>query len=242
MILIGLCSFSPQVGKTTCADYLKDNYNFITLEMSQEITKFCKKFLGYNGDKLDPMQRKILQDVGKLWKDHYPDIWLYHNLGSLFFDHSHWKYENSFKEYLEIKEIFKDGEKSFIKVFQEKKPSESMGLVISGIRSPEEANEIKRLGGRVFLVERNLEIEEKNIHAVENALYGYQHFDGLLINNSTKENYYKKIEKVIFKKLLSAIHIRECPYSGIEMPSYETMSEPAKKIIEKYNINFISIN
>ena len=83
-MIIGICSFRPQVGKTTCSEYLKNKHNIEYIEMSSQVIRFCKSYLGYNGNKKDPHQRKILQEVGHLWKSMYPDIWIYHGLGSTY--------------------------------------------------------------------------------------------------------------------------------------------------------------
>jgi hypothetical protein len=57
-MLIGLASLSPQVGKTTVANYLKRQHGFIHSEMSDPISILAKRFFGYNGDKSDPNQRE----------------------------------------------------------------------------------------------------------------------------------------------------------------------------------------
>lgn len=229
IMIIGICSFSPQVGKTTCATYLKDKYKFEYVEMSSEITKFCRRYLGYNGDKFDPNQRKILQDVGKLWKDLYPDIWLYHNLGSLHATKDpNIIYETIFEEYVYYKDqINTYGISEFF-------PN---GIIVSGIRSKAEADAIRSMGGKVYLVERNIDIEGGS-HPVENDLFGYKKFNGLISNDQDIPSLYKKIEKLIFKKRISSTHIMECPYTGISIPSYQGVHDSVKEISKKFNIDF----
>lgn len=227
-MIIGICSFSPQVGKTTCAKYLRDSHNFEYVEMSDQIIRFSTKYLGYNGNKSDPKQRKILQDVGKLWKDIYPDIWLYHNLAGKFEASLKRNYDPTFYQYKTYKEGFlKLGVSCYF----------YNGIVVSGIRSSAEANAIKELGGRVYLVDRDIEVVGEK-HPVESELYGYQNFDGLLANIDDIVNFYKIIEKLLFKKQESAIHVKDCPYSGITIPSYKKFSAPVEKAIKKFNIGF----
>jgi hypothetical protein len=192
-MIIGLCSLVPQVGKTTCAEYLQKNHRFIHLEMSGVIVKFCEKYLGYNGNKSDPKQRKILQEVGLAWKSIYPDIWLYHNLAEKFHSYSSLKeYDPTIENYFKFKEnILKMG---IVYYFGES------SIVISGIRSEGESDSIKQLGGKVFLIERPIKVEGGS-HKVENGLSNYKKFDEIIKNEGTIEDLYKKIEnKILWTK------------------------------------------
>jgi len=230
-MIIGVCSFSPQVGKTTCAEYLKDNYNFEHVEMSGEISNFCTKYLGYNGNKHDPKQRKILQDIGQLWKELHPDIWLYHNLAAKLKSLIGENYDPTIYQYIEFKTNVREyGIDSYF-------PN---GVVVAGIRSPHEADAIRELGGKVFLVYRDIE-NESSKHIVENSLYGYKNFNDVLINDNTINCFYNKIKKLILEKRKTPIHIVECPYTTTEAPSHEKEHPSLKDLRKKYNIDFLEI-
>ena len=70
-MLIGLASTSPRVGKTTAALALKKELDFLYMEMSEPVSMLAKKFFGFNGDKSDPNQRRILplqSAMPRIWK------------------------------------------------------------------------------------------------------------------------------------------------------------------------------
>ena len=196
-MLIGLASLKPQTGKSTIAQFLKKKYGFIHTEMSDAISLLADKYFGYNSDeKSDSKQRMILQELGIMGKRIDPTMWLYHAIGLarrkkwglavdtlispsfLFYYHL-----NPIKE-----EIHEKGIDSFM---------EGAHVVVGGIRSPGEADEILKIGGHVYLISRDEELNLKNQHKVETELSGYKYFTDIIDNNGTIEELYALFEKIL---------------------------------------------
>lgn len=199
-MLIGLSSFKPQVGKTEVLKRLKKEHGFINTEMSDAICIIAEKFFGYNGNKLDPLQRKILQDLGLMGKTVNPTMWIYHALGLA--RRKKWGLQNSlispsFLFYYNLQPIIYEIETKGIDSFME-----GGDVVIGGVRSPSEANEIIKIGGRVYLITRGSEDSQcyEKQHAVESELIGYDKFSGIIENNGTLEELYAKVDSIIKEK------------------------------------------
>lgn len=195
-MILGLCSTYPQVGKTTCANYLKKNLKFEKIEMSDQIVKFAIKYLGYNGNKLDLNQRSILQSVGRSWKDLYPDIWLYHNLYGRHKENVGESYDPTFQNYLFAKHQIKtNGIESFFPDIE----WHNRNIVICGVRGVKEVEEIKELGGCVFLIERP-EVKPKEVHSVESELNEYNEFDEIIVNDGNVDQLLDKVFNIMCNK------------------------------------------
>ena len=194
-MLIGTCSLTPRVGKTTVAQYLKKEKGFLHGELNEPIIVLAEKFFGYNGDKLDPVQRKKLQDIGLMGKGLYPEIWLYHTLGLV--RRKMWgigpTISPSFLFFYHYVDIVKQIEEKGVNKFLE-----GNDVVLGGIRSPSEAEEIKKMGGYVILVSNNRISEEKTLHPVENELSNYK-FETTIENNGSFEELYSKIDETLRK-------------------------------------------
>jgi len=184
-MLIGLASLRPQVGKSECANYLISEYNFKLTEMSDAVIYLSKKYFGYNGNKHDPRQRKILQNIGLMGKQIDPTIWVYYALS--------WDSEAN-EQYVgyDALEVLK------CNILVDDDYFRNKNLIISGVRSPAEANEIKKIGGQVWLIFRNDKNENESFqHKVENELSEYKKFDRIIENNSSIEDFHKKIDKIM---------------------------------------------
>ena len=197
-MLIGLSSLMPQVGKSEIVKHLKKKHGFINTEMSDAICIIAEKFFGFNGDKSDPLQRKILQDLGLMGKTIHPTMWLYHALGLA--RRRKWGLPNdlispSFLFYYHLQPMMNEiGEKG-IDSFMEGK-----NVVIGGIRSPEEADEILKIGGKVYLVVRKqqeLIDKARNPHKIESELAEYERFTKIIINNGTLKDLYLNIDMIL---------------------------------------------
>lgn len=192
-MLIGVSSLVPRVGKSTVADYLKTKHGFLCGELSEPVIVLAEKFFGYNGNKLDPDQRKILQEVGLMGKTIDPTIWFYQTLNLL--RRRVWGMQISISptflfHYNLVStrdEINKDGISDFFN---------GESVVLSGIRSPLEADEIKKLGGKIMLISNPRIPVDANVHPVENQLYNYD-FDINIINESTIEKLYETVDNML---------------------------------------------
>jgi len=190
-MLLGLCSLRPQVGKTTVSEYLVSKYGYTSVEMSSTIENMAKKYFGYNGNKEDRSQRKMLQDIGLMAKTIDPHYWLYQAVSRVdkrFFGIKNDKYIIDYEEMSNLRNILKTN-KSII----------PENTIISGVRSPDEAEEIIYLGGKVCLISRG-EVIDANEHKVESQLAGWDRYSFVIENNGTIEELYSKIDNILMEK------------------------------------------
>lgn len=185
-MIIGLASYAPQVGKSTIAKYLESKYNFLYCEMSDPVISMAEKLFGFK-DKMDQKQRKILQDLGILGKSIEPDYWLYLTLYMKRFDGN---CELTYNNYWECK--YKVETIGLDKIFDNKT------IVVSGVRSNEELDEILRLGGVVILVRRpSVESNDISLHDVERGLVGCEKFFSVVLNTGTIEELFLSADETI---------------------------------------------
>lgn len=206
-MFIGLSSLQPQVGKSEVVRHLEKKYNFINTEMSDAICIIADKFFGYNGDKSDPNQRKILQDLGLMGKSIHPTIWFYQALGIA--RRRKWGLptngliSSSFLHFYNLKPMIDEIEEKGIDEFME-----GGDVVMGGVRSPSEADEILKIGGKVYLVVREtgehetklkavMDKMDKGVHQVESQLAHYEKFTGIIHNNGTIEELQSKVDSII---------------------------------------------
>jgi len=197
-MLIGLSSFEPQVGKSLAANYFRKKHGFIDTEMSDAICIIAEKFFGYNGDKADPSQRKILQDLGLMGKNIHPTIWFYHAIGLA--RRKKWGLSSesfispSFLFYYNLQPMIEEIEKKGIDEFME-----GEDVIMGGVRGPKEADEILKIGGKVYVVTRDDGKTKyaQQQHEVESKLVGYDKFTGVIENNGTIEELYEKIDNIV---------------------------------------------
>jgi len=200
-MLIGVASLYPQVGKSEVVNHLKRKHGFINTEMSDAISIIAEKFFGYNGDKSDPAQRKILQDLGLMGKGLYPTMWFYHSLGLA--RRRKWGLSTdslvspSFLFHYNLQPIMEEIKEKGIDKFME-----GANVVIGGVRSSGEADEILKIGGKVILVikdEKELIDSIRENHKVESQLKGYGKFSKVIVNNGTLEDLYNTVDKMLEK-------------------------------------------
>lgn len=213
-MLLGIASLRPQVGKSTCADHLVKEHGFVITEMSDAVIYISKKYFGFNGNKLDPSQRLILQKIGKAGKEIDPTLWIYASLwlaGRMNQRISDMRVKPGYNVNLEElnKELaLKDLSFEVISRFRERVTIDGFSrlyhggypqnIIISGVRSPNEADEILNLGGEVWLI-KNPRIEDiqGEVHAVESELSGYTKFSKTIYNDGSFNDFYSKIDDVI---------------------------------------------
>jgi len=193
-MLIGIASGCPLVGKTTCSDYLVDKYDFISIEMSLPVMFLANHLFGYDLVKKpkDSKNRKILQTVGYLMKQIEPTYWLYLalNLVSRYRKRDYNYNINSLSH-----EAFTYSKTYFCSNFNNH--FKENNIVICGIRSKQEVEEIQKMNGKVFFIKRKT--DEVNNHPVETDLNDFNGFDEIIDNNSTIDDFYKKIDFIIKK-------------------------------------------
>lgn len=194
-MIAAFCSLSPQTGKSTCAEYFAEKTGSIIIEFSYPIEIMSRHLFGYVGPKSDPDQRKILQDVGLFFKTIDPHYWCWRVLfcavchpNPVHFKDLSFLSINDFK-----KSVTTRGISSYF-------GGEEPRLLVSGMRSGDEADFFKSLGGKIFLVTRNFEEDMKkgwHDHKVESQLKGYNKFDEIIKNDGTINELKSKVDALI---------------------------------------------
>jgi len=193
-MLIGIASLNPQSGKTTVANILKETHLFRHGEISDSVSVLASKFFGFNGNKLESDQRKILQELGICGANIDPTLWLYATMSLM-----RKKILGPFPDFVYFSDISiarhiisQEGIDAF---FGRTVNGKKRNIVIGGIRSPAEADEILKLGGKTIVVLRGDGGEDD--HAIENKLNDYANFSYTVENNGTIEDLKEKINEII---------------------------------------------
>jgi len=193
-MLIGLSSLDPQTGKTTVAKILKEDYTFRHCEISDAVGIIAVKFFGFDGNKINPKQRKILQELGICGVNIDPTLWLYATFSLL-----RKRIQGPFPEYVYFSDISiarhiisQEGIRSY---FGKRVDGGERHVVIGGIRNPIEADEILSLGGKMILVKRDS--AKKETHSIENLLNDYKNFSYIVHNDGSLEDLKEKVDNII---------------------------------------------
>lgn len=186
-ILVGIVG-PKQSGKDTTVDYLVGKYGFSRYAFADPIKRGMQQMLGFTDEQLwgtdeqkeaiDPFwgisARRMLQLVGtELFQF---DIHKYTKPGEFDVNRSVWVHR--FKKEYDEKILVNPGLK----------------VAISDMRFMHEAQFIRNMGGIIIKIHRP-SIERKDTHASE-AEYMRIKEDILLVNDSTREDFYKKIDGI----------------------------------------------
>ena len=179
MFNIGLYSPSMQMGKSTLAKYLMENYNLQPVVLAYTLKRMIEVFLtdlGYSQEMVQRMvygdlkewiipeigksTRELMQTLGTEWgRQHvHPDIWV---------------------------------------IIAGRRVAASVGnlFVSEDIRFKNEADAFRKEGFKIIKI-NNPRIPVARKHASEGGLDDYE-FDYSIENDGTFENYFKKIEEMI---------------------------------------------
>ena len=188
MNLIGF-SGKKRSGKDTGGEYLIKKYGYIQYSFAGPLKKACQEIFMFSDE----------QTEGHL-KEMHDERWnisarkVFQIFGTEMFRE---KLGDFFPEMKHIQENF------WIYRFEMwyknlKKTNPNVKVVVTDIRFPNEAEIVKKLGGKIIKVERNTSMSidnhasEKNIDLIKG--------DITLTNNDTLEKYYEKIENILQKK------------------------------------------
>jgi len=197
-MLIGLIG-KKRSGKDTVADYLVKNYDFIKYSLADPMKRACKDIFllsnkqlwGKEKDEIDDRYgitpRKLLQVFGtELFQydiyNHIPELvktipprklWIYRFI--------QWYTEPIPDEIDDIKYL-------------------KFNVVISDVRFKHEAEEIKKLGGKLIRIHRNLG-DSHELHASETEMDDIE-VDKEIYNFGTIKDLYKKIDEIMGEETL----------------------------------------
>lgn len=186
MVLIGFLA-SKNSGKTTVANYLIDNYQFVEFSFANCLKRACQELFLFTNEQVFGTQeqkeapdsrwfgcspRKMLQFVGTdLLRENLNKIMP--GLGKDIFIH-HFK----------------------LWYLKELKNNPDLNVVISDVRFQNEIDAIQQLGGKVVKIIRpNIVADDQ--HSSEIELQTITNYDYLIENNSTIEDLYFSLEKCL---------------------------------------------
>ena len=190
MVLIGLMAGKGS-GKSTAANYMINNYNFVEKSMAEPLKKACKELFLFTDDQLfgtqeqketpDPRwfgcsPRKALQYVGT-------DL-IRNNLDNIMPGLDKNIFIHHFKLWYE----------------QEMRKNPNICVVISDIRYQNEADFIHELGGILIKIIRHFE-KTVDMHSSEIELQSITTYDHLIENIGTLPEYYSKLDNILVNKL-----------------------------------------
>lgn len=185
MKLIGVCGLKRS-GKDTFADYIIKNNNYIKYAFADPLKEACRHIFLFNDEQLygeekedydkrwETTPRKIYQQVGtEIFRQYFPKLFP-ENKNVM--NNNFWVYR--FKLWYE----------------EELKKNPDLKVIISDIRFQNESDIISELGGSVIKIKR--ESKTTDTHSSENGINKIKS-DYTIINNSTLENYYHKIDSIM---------------------------------------------
>jgi hypothetical protein len=172
--LIGFCGLK-RAGKDTCADYLVSKMGFNKISFADPIKDVCKILFNFNDDQLYGNSKEIIDPV---WGISPRNTFQF--IGTDLFRNN-------------IDKLIPGMEKDFwIKVLQHKLDFDKK-YVIADVRFPNELNFIKKNGGIIIKINNNSCV--KSDHEAENV--SILNADYQIDNNSTIEELYKQLDKII---------------------------------------------
>jgi dephospho-CoA kinase len=203
MIIIGLCGFQGS-GKDTIADILVNKHSFIKLSFASSTKDILSILFGWNRDMLEGItteSRKKREEVDEWWSKRL-DI-------------------ENFTPRMAMQKIGTDLFRTHFlddiwTAIIEKKILNNLNnlnknIVISDCRFPNEINMIKKYGGKLIHIERNLPIwfhqykngidleEASKLHKSETAWIRSE-FDLIITNEKSIEDLYLEIENILNNK------------------------------------------
>jgi hypothetical protein len=165
MRVIGLTGFA-QSGKDTVADILAIRYGLQKMGMADPIYKIAYEHFNWNGIKDDP-GRKLLQDIGTAGRAYYKNIWVKKMIDTL----------------------------ALIKARSYLYPLNEKGVVICGIRYPNEISMVKDFGGYIWRVSGRGGLVGDNAHHESEQHIKTFKPDAEIDNSGTKQD----LERVVIE-------------------------------------------
>lgn len=184
-------------GKDTIANYLRDAYDYKQIAFAGPLKEICGKLFGFTNEQLhgdlketpdptwfDLTPRQVLQFVGtNMFRDHMSE--LHDNFGNDFW--------------------LLCARNTMEKIFKE---DETAKFVISDVRFPNEVEMIKQMGGIVLRVSRPSLLSNKNNDThISELLIDELDANCDVINDGTREQLYKKIDKLFYNEIPKVLSI-----------------------------------
>lgn len=177
-MIIGLLS-KKRHGKDTFADHIVKNYNFQKYSLADPLKQACKSLFDFNDEQLFG---DLKEEKDDFWKVSPRVIMQY--LGT-----------DIFRK--DLRKILPDiGDNFWINKFKQKSlKNRNISYVVADVRFQNEVDIIHELDGIVIKIERPSLEADTDLHSSEKNIDSIKNYDFLVENNSTKEEYYQKIDK-----------------------------------------------
>ena len=184
-MLIGLIG-NKRVGKDTLADYLVKNYNFEKKSFGNPLKQACKIIFDFTDEQIDTDLKEI---VDKRWG--ISPRQCFQILGTEIFREYLPNNINEFKNFKDDFWIIR------FKIWYEN--NKNKNIIISDVRFLNESENLKKLGAKLIKIENiNIKYIDNHKSETENKKLKY---DYLIKNNSSINEYYKNIDKLMNKIL-----------------------------------------
>lgn len=169
-------SYKARSGKDTIADYLVQNYGFVKMSFAESLKKASKEIFSFSEEQVNGNLKEV---VDPYWNQ--TPRYILQKVGT-----------ELFRNYFD-KEIWVRSLEARIK------RSDSKNICITDTRFPNEVDAVKRWGGKLIKVVRDVvpEITGVKQHESEIALESYTGWDYIVYNNGTFEDLYRKIDNLI---------------------------------------------
>jgi hypothetical protein len=168
-MIIGF-GYTARSGKDTAGDHLARKYLFTKTSFAGPLKLACQTIFGFNHYQVTSAK----EDIDQYWGI-TPRAALQRVGTDLL--------RNQFREDIWVKSV-----ERYIKT------NKAMNWVITDVRFPNEADAIKRWGGYVYRIDRPG--AGVGAHESETAMADYPRWDGVIVNDSTLPEFYRRVEEV----------------------------------------------
>ena len=211
-MILGL-AYKARAGKDLAAAYLVKHYGFLRLAFADPLKEAARCIYGFTDEQLYGQLKEV---ADPFWGE-TPRVIL-QKMGT---------------------ECMRKGHRNdiWIAAAQRKLLGEpDRNWVISDCRFPNEARMIHSLGGKVVRIDATFagkQIIQAQTHESETAMNTYTDWDHILLNDSTKEAYYKRIDE-----MLDSTHwIESRGYVG--SPETDIFGNPSDKLLKKMSAGYV---
>jgi hypothetical protein len=170
-------AFRMQVGKTTCAKYLESKYDFRRDSFARSLKDgIGKTVFGLTDEQLnDPIMKETMDPF---WEMTPRKIMQLAGTEAM---------RNTFDQDIWVKTLLK----------RISATPDKISFAIDDVRYHNEAAAIKKMGGKIILINREYSIYPSHTHISETEMASYQDYDGVLDNSGTFTYLYKQLDKLI---------------------------------------------
>lgn len=191
-MIIGIAA-AKQSGKDLIGDYIVKNYKFVNYHFADPIKLACGHLFGFTEDQMFGPEKEVIDEFWGVTPRR-----VYQILGTEIFQYDLIKH---------LPELAYIGRAFWVKRFmkwynnQQIKPN----IIFTDVRFMHEVNLIKEMGGIIWKLERP-SIARTDQHVSEVEISQFDNYDDFIINNSTIDDLYLKVD-VLLKKYNVNPHI-----------------------------------